>query len=90
MKDYDLIELGFTRTDVSEKESGDNAFYYFYLDIGENKGISLISPSNDEIVDDNWYVEIWEDSSIRFTSNIDLKQFIKLVKRNTIINPDTK
>lgn len=90
MKDYDLIELGFTRTDVSEEESGEKAFFYFHLDIGENKGISLISPSNDEIVDDNWYVEIWEDSSIRFTSNIDLKQFIKLVKRNTIINPDTK
>lgn len=44
-RNYDFDEitleaLGFKRTDVSSEESGEEAYSFFYLDIG---GISLIS-----------------------------------------------
>jgi hypothetical protein len=83
MKEQDLIDLGFERVDVSAEESGDEAFYYYTMDFG-NGSLSLISPAHNEIVDDKWYVEIFEDESIRFTEKIDLEQFINIIKKYTI------
>jgi len=80
MKEQDLIALGLTRVDVSEEESGEDAFYYYTKDFG-NGTISLISPAHNEVVDDRWSVEIFEDETIRFTSKKDLKSFIDIVTR---------
>jgi hypothetical protein len=65
MKEEDLIQLGFKRVDVSEQESGDKAFHYYTYDIG-NGVISLITQSNDEVDNNNWHVEVFDDTSIRF------------------------
>jgi len=81
MKEQDLISLGFKRTDVSAEESGDEAFYYYDLDFGNQRGISLISPANNEVIDDKWFVELFEDNSIRFTSYQDLSTLIRIVKK---------
>jgi len=83
MKEQDLIDLGFKRTDVSAEESGDKAFYYYDIDFGDQRGISLISPANNEVIDNKWFVEVFEDNSIRIDNTKDLKQLIDIIKRNT-------
>lgn len=84
MKEEDLIQLGFKRVDVNKEESGDEPFYYYTLDLGNQKVVSLISPANTEIIDNRWYVDVFEDASISFDDIEQLKTFIKIVKDNTI------
>ena len=81
MREQDLISLGFQRFD--ENDNGDE-FYYYTLDLGHNGAVSFISPASDEIENDEWYVEIFEDTSIMFDRYLDLSQFIEIVKRNTL------
>lgn len=84
MKEQDLIDLGFERTDVSEVESGGDAFHYYTLDF--SKGFSLISNANDEVVTvaghHRWYVEVFEVDQIRFVERKELEEFINIIKRN--------
>jgi hypothetical protein len=81
MKEQDLIDLGFERTDVSAEESGDKPFYYFCLDFGLSRGISLISSDDEQAKEDGWYVEIFEDDSIRFNEYEDVKDLIRIIKK---------
>ena len=83
MKEQDLIDLGFERIDVSAEESGADAFYYYIRDFGERNVLSLISSSNDEVKDGEWYVEVFEDDSIRIDKLKDLEDFIEVVTRIT-------
>ena len=53
------------------------------MDFGEG-GLTLISPSNDEVENDEWYVDVLDDNTIRFTNISDVKTFIDLIKRNTM------
>lgn len=84
MKEEQLISLGFERTDVSEEESGDKAFYYYCLDFGLSRGISLITPANTDVDEDEWYVEIFEDDSICFFDYQDVSDFIRIVKKGIV------
>ena len=81
MKEQDLIDLGFKRTDVSAEESGDEAFYYYDIDFGDQRGISLISPANTDVIDNKWFVEVFEDTSIRIDTIEDLKELINILNR---------
>ena len=81
MKEQDLIELGFKRTDVSAEESGDEAFHYYDIDFGDQRGISLISPANTDVIDNKWFVEVFEDTSIRIDTIEDLKELINILNR---------
>jgi hypothetical protein len=81
MKEGDLVSLGFERTDVTAEESGDKPFYYFCLDFGLSRGISLISCDDEQAKEDGWYVEIFEDSSIRFNEYEDVKDLIRIIKK---------
>lgn len=85
MKEQDLIDLGFERTDVSEVESGGDAFHYYTLDF--SKGFSLISCASDEktLVAGHyrWYVEVFDTPEINFVEKKDLEEFINIIKRNT-------
>ena len=81
MKEQDLIDLGFKRTDVSAEESGDEAFYYYDIDFGDQRGISFISPANNEVIDNKWFVEVFEDNSIRIDTIEDLKELINILNR---------
>jgi hypothetical protein len=83
MKEEDLIQLGFQRQGVSKEESGDKAFYYYTYDIG-NGTISLITQSNDEVENDNWHVEVFDDTHIRFETIEDLAKFIHITEKNII------
>ena len=81
MKEQDLIDLGFKRTDVSAEESGYEAFYYYDIDFGDERGISFISPANNEVIDNKWFVELFEDNSIRIDNTKDLKELINIINR---------
>ena len=84
MKEQDLIDLGFDRKDVTAEESGEeNDWYYYELDFA-NSHLCLISPSNDKVENDEWYVEIFDDNTIRSTNSTDVMAFIDLINRNTI------
>jgi len=84
MKEEDLISLGFERTEVTAEESGDKPFYYFALDFGLSRGISLISCDDEQAKEDGWYVEIFEDDSIRFNEYQDVSDFIRIVKKGIV------
>jgi len=79
MKEKELIALGFQREDVNEDG---HSFYYFTYDFG--RGFSLISNASDELADGKWFVEVFEEESIRFTSSTEVMALIDLIKRNTI------
>lgn len=79
MKEKELVALGLTRVDVNEDGF---SFYYYTYDFG--RGFSLITNSNDELVDGKWVVEIFEEPNIRFTTSSDVMALIDLIKRNTV------
>lgn len=83
MKEKDLIQLGFQRQGVSKEESGDKAFHYYTYDIG-NGTISLITQSNDEVENDSWHVEVFDDPHIKFETVEDLTKFIAIVEKNVV------
>lgn len=85
MKEQDLIDLGFERTDVSKEGSGNkNDWYYYTLDF--SKGFGLISNASDEVTTvaghHRWYVEVFESNEVRFTNKKDTQQFINLILKN--------
>jgi hypothetical protein len=83
MKEQDLIDLGFERTDVSVEESGEDPFHYYTYDF--TNGFSLITSANDEAVDNKWFVEIFNtEDEIRFTDKQDVSNLIELINANKI------
>ena len=80
LTEKDLIDLDFTRSDETIESSGaPNDWHYYYYDVGH---FCLISPSSDEIENDEWYVEVFEHQEIRFTSRTELEIFITLLVNN--------
>jgi ADP-dependent phosphofructokinase/glucokinase len=82
MKEQDLVDLGFERTDVSAEESGDEAFYYYTYEF--TKDFSMISSDNGEAEKEGWFVEIFDYSNIRFFQKKDLKVLIDLINKNKV------
>jgi hypothetical protein len=63
MTERELILLGFKSEEIKEHE--DDETYYYVLDIVN--GITFITRTNDEIKDNEWYVEFFNtDPSVRF------------------------
>ena len=86
MKEQDLIELGFERTDVTAEESGYGYDWHYYAhDLGRGYSLLISNDSKEAENEGEWYVDFFfDDENIRFTSKEDTQQFIQLVKRNTI------
>ena len=71
MKEQDIIDLGFTK-EITED------FYYYVYDIA--RGFSLITQASDEVVDNKWFVEVFEtDPTIRFTDKKPIEALIKII-----------
>lgn len=85
IKEKDLLKLGFERMDVGIEESGDKAYYYFTFDIGD---LCLISNSNDECVNGNYGVEIFEYNTISFNDLKSLKKLIDLFLSSRKLNDE--
>ena len=81
MTERELILLGFKSEEIKEHE--DDETYYYVLDIVD--GITFITQTNDEIKDDEWYIEFFNtDPSVRFH---DFKEVQSLMNqlRNAIV-----
>jgi hypothetical protein len=74
-----LVDLGFEREDVSEEEAGGPPFYYFTYDFTDRGVFSLISNASNEVEEDSWKVEVFEDSKINFNSKT-LTKFMNVMK----------
>ena len=75
MTERELEILRFDRVNVSEVESGGSAYHYYYYNVVG--GLSFITNSSDEVVNDKWYVEIFNtDVPIRF---FDMNQVLGLI-----------
>lgn len=65
MTERELILLGFKSEQINEHDEDES--YYYVLDIVD--GLTFITPTNDEIKNDEWYVEFFNtDPYIRFNS----------------------
>lgn len=62
MKSKDLIELGFEEKNISSEESGAEPFTYYCYD--KNNSCFLISSASDEFSNDEFYVEIFNESDL--------------------------
>ena len=84
MTEKQLIELDFTRNDETAESSGtSNDWHYYTYDIGS---FYLISSSNDEVKNGEWFVEVFETPEIRFTNPTELSALLKLLTNNLIVN----
>ena len=84
MTEQDLIELEFERKDVDAEESGEPKDWHYYV-YDFARGFSLITPASDEVIDDEWYVDLFEtDEKIRFT----LRSLVEILI--TVINNGKK
>ena len=65
MTERELILLGFKSEEIKEHE--DDESYYYVLDIVD--GLTFITPTNEEIKNGEWYVELFNtDPLVRFVS----------------------
>ena len=79
MKEQDIIDLGFNK-EFGHDNIEEFYFYYYVYDFG--RGLSLISNANEESVDNKWFVDVFEEDNIRFTTKEDLTEFINIINRN--------
>jgi hypothetical protein len=63
MTEREIILLGFKSEEIKEHE--DDESYYYVLDIVD--GLTFITPTNEEIKEDKWYVDFFNtDPLVRF------------------------
>jgi len=81
MKEQDLIDLKFNRTDVTIEESGAEAYYYYTYNIGS---MCLMTNANNEYKNDNWNVQIFYNEDIAITDIKDVITLINILERNKL------
>jgi hypothetical protein len=81
MTEREIIELGFISEEIREHDEDDA--YYYALDVVD--GITFITTTNDEIKDDEWYVEIFNtDPVIRFYDFQEVQGLINILKNRIV------
>ena len=76
MTEREIRLLGFSKEEMKEHDEDDT--YYYALDIVD--GLTFITRSNDEIINDEWYVDVFNtDPNIRFYSFEELQSLINLL-----------
>lgn len=81
MTEREVILLGFTSEELKEHEEDES--YYYVLDIVD--GLTFITRTNDEIKDDNWYIEVFNtDPAIRFTEFGEVQALINLLTNRIV------
>jgi hypothetical protein len=78
MTERELIMLGFKSEEIKEHDEDES--YYYALDIVD--GLTFITPTNEEIKEGNWYVEVFNtDPLIRFTEFGELQGLINTLTK---------
>jgi hypothetical protein len=81
MTEREIIELGFISEEIREHDEDDT--YYYALDVVD--GLTFITTTNDEIKDDEWYVEIFNtDPIIRFYDFQEVQGLINTLKNRIV------
>jgi len=81
MTERELILLGFKSEEMREHDEDET--YYYALDIVD--GITFITPPNEEIKEDNWYVDFFNtDPIIRFHEFEEVQTLINVLKNKII------
>lgn len=76
MTEREIQLLGFIKEEMKEHDEDDT--YYYALDIVD--GLTFITRTNDEIRNDEWYVDVFNtDPNIRFYSFGELQSLINLL-----------
>jgi len=84
MTEKDLINLGFDKFEQNDEE---DRFYYYCYDLNGDGGTggSLISDSDDTVVDGNWKVYAWDiNENLVFDNKEDIKTYIKVIEKNIL------
>ena len=79
MTEQDLKDLRFEKVNVSEEQSGDNAYYYYVYDIGY---LSLISDTSDNIKKNKWAIQFLDYDDININKREDLAALINIFESN--------
>jgi len=86
MKEKDLIELGFQRSEdqIPEMTGYDSTYHYYTLDFGDDvyDRFCLISNSSDKAKNEGWSVEIFDYPTFKFTSRDQVEKLIETLKDN--------
>ena len=83
MTERELILLGFKSEEIKEHE--DDESYYYVLDIVD--GLTLITPTNDEIKDGDWHVDFFNtDPLVRFHEFGELQGLINQLTKAIVKN----
>jgi hypothetical protein len=78
MTEKEIQLLGFEK-----QTSLDNDFYYYTLDIAN--GLSFISSANDEVKNDEWFVEFFDtDPAVRYTNFADFQALLNNLKKHLV------
>lgn len=81
MTERELILLGFKSEEIKEHEADDS--YYYVLDIVD--GLTFITPTNEEIKEGRWYVDIFNtDPLIRFHEFGEVQALINQLERSIV------
>ena len=73
MTENEIKLLGLEKEDMGQWDNDES--YYYVLDIAN--GLTFITPANDEIKNDEWYVEIFNtDPLIRFNEFTEVQGLI--------------
>jgi hypothetical protein len=80
MKEVDLINLDFTRVDVTADDSGTSKDWHYYeYELGS---FCLISAASYEVENDEWFVDVFESPEIRFTNPTEVSILLTLLTNN--------
>jgi hypothetical protein len=83
MTERELILLGFKSEQIKDHDEDES--YYYVLDIVD--GLTFISPTNEEVKDDKWYVEFFNtDPLIRFHNFGEVQGLLNQLTRNIVKN----
>ncbi len=83
MTERELILLGFKSEEIKEHDDDDS--YYYVMDIVD--GLTFITPTNDEIKNNEWYVELFNtDPLVRFHNFGELQGLINLLTVSIVKN----
>jgi hypothetical protein len=81
MTERELILLGFKSEEIREHDEDES--YYYVLDIVD--GLTFITPTNEEIKEDKWYVDFFNtDPLVRFHEFGELQGLINQLTRAII------
>ena len=76
MTEAELQSLGF------EQIVEDDSWYYYTMTIGNST--TFVSNASDDVVNDEWYIEMFWDDSIRITQYMEAARLLTILRNGVI------